>query len=137
MREDDHCAGALECRCGRVKKSFEETFDSQAEVLGRRHGGRKRPTEHRSCVPGPQVVGDRGYTVDLPWQLQVPAVLPSLQVWGQTLGRGMLLQAKQRAHSVGEKLSGGRKGAKNLPRDPASGVLRGLSVNSLSLSISQ
>lgn len=74
--------------------------------------------------------------MDSPWQLQVP-VGPS---WpsgvGTDLGE-MLLQAKHRAPSGRKEISGGRKGSMNLARDLASGIVRGISVNSLPLPVSQ
>lgn len=50
------------------------------------HRGRKASHWAQKCVLGPQVVRDRGSTMEPPWKLQVLAVLPSLQVWGRALG---------------------------------------------------
>lgn len=65
---------------------------------------------------------------------------PGSPSWSSGVGTGlgeMLLQANQRAHSGRKTLSGRRKGSENLPRGPASAALTKLSVNALSLPVSQ
>lgn len=60
----------------------------------------KHPMGHRSCVLGPQVVGDRGRAMD-----SMAAAGPSNPSWCSGVGAG-LGWAKHRSHSR-KKLPGG------------------------------
>lgn len=78
-----HMQGLLGADEEELESHLEGHLAPRQRFLGWRHRRGKHPTEHRSCVLGPQVVGGQGYTRGPPYQLQV---IPTfLQAWGQVL----------------------------------------------------
>lgn len=94
--------------------------------------GEKHPMGHRSCVLGPQVVGDQGSTMDS-MAAAGPSSPSGVRVWGQALD-GPSIGLIVAGRSSPEERS---KGSENLPRDLVSAILRDLSDNSIPPPISQ